>query len=183
MWASRASLETWGGLTLAVAIDCVMPPFGDITLIPMLTLLILSTLPSFKKQFVVVLVSITSTKLVFEVQYLEFFCLKFVRFNYTRYWRSSASVCSSRSARVLDGSTYVFWSAYVVVECCSVLVVRVLIFTRITVVFHVCGNTMRSAVGFFLFTFLFLPVAPLPYTIAPCFVSVGGRSLVDHIRH
>ena len=28
MRASRASLETWGGLTSAMAIDCVMPPFG-----------------------------------------------------------------------------------------------------------------------------------------------------------
>ena len=46
MWASRDSLETWGGLTSAVAIDCVMPPFGDITFIPMSTLLMLSTLPS-----------------------------------------------------------------------------------------------------------------------------------------
>ena len=73
MWASHASLEKWGGLTLTVAIDCVMPPFGYITLIPMSTLLMLSTLPSFKKQCVVVPVSITSTELVFEVQYLEWF--------------------------------------------------------------------------------------------------------------
>ena len=49
MWASRASLEMWGSLTSAVAIDCVMPPVGDITLIPMSTLLILSTLSSFKE--------------------------------------------------------------------------------------------------------------------------------------
>ena len=61
MWALRASLEMWGSLILAVAIDCVMPPFGEINLIPMSTLLMLSTLPSFKKQGVVVLVSITST--------------------------------------------------------------------------------------------------------------------------
>ena len=54
-----------GGLTLTVAIDCVMPPFGDITLIPMSTFLMLSTLPSFKKKCVVVPVSITSTHLVF----------------------------------------------------------------------------------------------------------------------
>ena len=49
MWASRDSLETWGSLTSVVAIDCVMPPFGSITLIPMLTLLMLSTLPSCKE--------------------------------------------------------------------------------------------------------------------------------------
>ena len=67
MWASRASLETWVSLTSAVAIDCVMPLFGDIKLIPMLMLLMLSKLNSFKKQCVVVPVSITSTKLVFEV--------------------------------------------------------------------------------------------------------------------
>ena len=65
MWASRASLETWGRLTSAAAIDFVMPTFGDIMLIPMSTLLMFSTLPSFEKQCVVVLVSITSTKLVF----------------------------------------------------------------------------------------------------------------------
>ena len=65
MWALRASLETWGILTLEVAIDCVMPPFGDIALIPMLTFLMLSTLPSFKKQYVFVLMSRTSTKLFF----------------------------------------------------------------------------------------------------------------------
>ena len=62
-----------GGLTSAVAIDCAMPSFGDIMLIPMSTFLMLSKLPSFKKQCVVVPVSITSTKLVFEVQYLEWF--------------------------------------------------------------------------------------------------------------
>ena len=61
MWALRASLETLGGLTSAVAIDCVIPPFGDITLIPMSNLLMLSTLPYFRKQCVVVPVSITST--------------------------------------------------------------------------------------------------------------------------
>ena len=65
MWASCDSLETWGSLTSTVAIDCVMPPFGDIMLIHMLTLPMLSTLTSFKKQCVVVPVSITSTKLVF----------------------------------------------------------------------------------------------------------------------
>ena len=65
MWALRASLETLGGLTSAVAIDCVIPPFGDITLIPMSNLLMLSTLPYFRKQCVVVPVSMTSTKLVF----------------------------------------------------------------------------------------------------------------------
>ena len=65
MWALRASLETWGGLTSAVAIYCVMPPFGYITLIHMSTLLMLSKLPSFKKQCVVFPVSITSTKLFF----------------------------------------------------------------------------------------------------------------------
>ena len=65
MWASRASLETWGSLTSAVAINYVMPPFGDIMLIPMPELLILSTLSYFKKQCVVVPVSITSTKFVF----------------------------------------------------------------------------------------------------------------------
>ena len=65
MWASRASLETWGSLNLEVAIDCVMPLFGDITLISMSTLLILSTLPSSNKQCVVVPVSITSTELFF----------------------------------------------------------------------------------------------------------------------
>ena len=48
-----------------VAIDCVMPPFGEIALIPMSGLLMLSTLPSFKKECVVVPVSITSTKLFF----------------------------------------------------------------------------------------------------------------------
>ena len=64
MWASRDSLETWGSSTSAVAIDGVMPPFGDITLIPMSTLLMLSTFPSFKKQCVVVPVSITSKELV-----------------------------------------------------------------------------------------------------------------------
>ena len=73
MWASRTSLERWGSLTLVVAIDCVMPPFGDITLIPTSNLLMLSTLPSFKKQWVVVPVSITSIELFFEVQYLEWF--------------------------------------------------------------------------------------------------------------
>ena len=61
MWVSRAYLETWGILTSTVAIDCLIPPFGDITLINMLTLLMLSTLPSFKEQCVVVPVSITST--------------------------------------------------------------------------------------------------------------------------
>ena len=65
MWASHASLGTWGGLTSAVVIDCVMPPVGDITLIPKSTLLMLPTLPYFKKQCVVVPVPITSTKLVF----------------------------------------------------------------------------------------------------------------------
>ena len=54
-----------GGLTSAVAIDCVMPPFGDIMLIHMSTLLMLSTLPSFEEQCFVVPVSITSTELVF----------------------------------------------------------------------------------------------------------------------
>ena len=33
------------------------------------------------------------------------FDLSFFRFNYTIHWRSSASVCWSRSAGVLDGST------------------------------------------------------------------------------
>ena len=48
-------------MTSAVTIDCAMPPFRDITLIPMSTLLMLSTFPSLKKQYVVVPVSITST--------------------------------------------------------------------------------------------------------------------------
>ena len=65
MWASRASLETWGSLNSAAVIDCVMPPFGYITLIPMSKLLMLSKLSSLKKQCVVVPVSSTSTKLVF----------------------------------------------------------------------------------------------------------------------
>ena len=65
MWASRAVLETWGSFTLAVAMDCVTPPFGDMTLIPTSTFLIFSTLLSFRKQCVVVPVSMTSTKLVF----------------------------------------------------------------------------------------------------------------------
>ena len=43
----------------------MMPPFGDITLIPISTLLMLSTLPYLNKQCVVVPVSITSTKLFF----------------------------------------------------------------------------------------------------------------------
>ena len=56
MWASRASLEKWRSLTSTVEIDCVVPPFGDITLIPMSMLMMLSILPSFRKQCVVVLV-------------------------------------------------------------------------------------------------------------------------------
>ena len=65
MWVSHASLETWGSLTSEVAIYCVMPPFDGITLVPMSTLLMMSALPYFKKQCVVVPVSITSIKLVF----------------------------------------------------------------------------------------------------------------------
>ena len=73
MWVLRVSLETWGSLTLAVSIDSVMPPFGGIMLITMSSLLLLSTLPSFKKQCVVVPVSITSTDFFFKVQCLYWF--------------------------------------------------------------------------------------------------------------
>ena len=54
-----------GGLDFGGGNRLRYPPFVDITLIPMSNLLMLSTLPYFRKQCVVVPVSMTSTKLVF----------------------------------------------------------------------------------------------------------------------
>ena len=58
-FGNMGELEFGGGNRLCDA------SVWDITLIPMSTFLMLSTLPSFKKQCVVVPVSVTSKKLVF----------------------------------------------------------------------------------------------------------------------
>ena len=65
MWASHAVLEIWGSFTLAVAMDCVTPPVWRHDVDSYVKVSDFSTSLSFRKQYVVVPVSMTSTKLVF----------------------------------------------------------------------------------------------------------------------